>query len=116
MKLPKWEYPKWDSNGIRCRDEEEMDQIMNDIQEYVDTNNKESLRRYNDIWDRISVEKGFDDDSVYDLIDRLDTDSKIFIFAAAADIWDVLHPLTKEEEIERSRTARKSIIERGILP
>ena len=73
--------PKWDVNGIRYRDEEEMNQIMNDIQEYVDTNNKESLRRYNDIWDRISTEKGFDDDSVYDLIDRLDTDSKIFIYA-----------------------------------
>lgn len=107
---------KWGMYGIRIRNNQEMTEIKNDIKQYMKTKNKDSLKKYNDKWDSIRKIKGFDENTIYELIDNMTPCSELYINAAAADIWDVLHPLSPEEEKQRNRDARKAIINLGIKP
>lgn len=115
-------FAKWNSYGVRYRDKREVEKIRFDITKYLRTKNTKYIQQYIDDWEEIKKVKCFKEDSFEELVNVTNQKiiesnrSTLLLSAIAMDIWDVYHPLTEEEQRERSRVARKKIIEMGILP
>lgn len=107
---------KFDENGHRIRNMEEILVIKENLKTYILTQDKEVIYTYLDIWNDLKEEKGFNECTFIDMLDTLmeyrcnEKDLDHFLRVIATDIWDVLHPLSSNEAKERETLARKKLV------